>query len=112
VRRRRFIENPVAPPTGLGILPILMTGISAVGLIANLATKRASRAVSGEFENASSRVMDAVTQFKKTLSPRDVAMLQLGMRASHMEEALAQGDTARAESHRQKLVQLLENMPS
>ena len=91
MRRRPFIENPVVP-TGVGFMPLLMTGISAVGLIANLASRKAVRSVRGEFENASSRVMDAVTQFKKTLTQRDVTMLQIGMRASHMEEALAQGD--------------------
>jgi hypothetical protein len=64
-----------------------------------------------EFVCAMQRVMAGIAQFKKMLSPRDMLMLQIGMRASHIEEALSQGDTTRAEGHLRHLTELVQNLP-
>jgi len=61
----------------------------------------------GGFLRTAQTLLDYIRRFKKTLSPRDVLLLQIGMRASHIEEALAVGDVDRAKAH---LVQLAEQV--
>jgi len=58
-------------------------------------------------------ILDAVSAFEKQLSPRDVALMQIGMRATHAEEALAHGEIDRARSHFNALFDLVKRvMPS
>jgi len=65
-----------------------------------------------EFARAMRRIMDGLEQFKRTLAPRDFLMLQMGMRASHIEEALSQGDTDRARFHLEHLLALIQRLPA
>ena len=63
-----------------------------------------------EFTRASNRLMGVIGRFGRTLSKRDVLMLQIGMRASHIEEALAQGDVSRANGHLMMLQSLVSQL--
>ena len=56
------------------------------------------------------KLMRYIERFKKKLSDRDMLMMQIGMRACHIEEALAQGDTDRARSHVRQLVLILKRV--
>ena len=53
------------------------------------------------------KLMRYIERFRMKLSDRDLRMIQIGMRASHIEEALAQGDTDRARGHVKQLVRLV-----
>ncbi len=64
-----------------------------------------------EFERAANVILRAIGDLKNRLSPRDLVMMQIGMRASHIEEALAQGEVDRARGHVQKLVELARRIP-
>ena len=43
------------------------------------------------------------------MSPRDMFFLQVGLRASHIEEAIAAGDFERAKAHYGKLEAMIAN---
>ena len=67
--------------------------------------------MNGEFARAGTRMLQLMARFKRTLSPRDFALLAIGMRASHIEEALSQGDVVRAQGHFDRLAQALQDLP-
>ena len=52
-------------------------------------------------------MMDAVGRFGRSLSPREQQILKVGLEASHAEEAVVAGDFARAQSHIDKIEELL-----
>jgi len=60
------------------------------------------------FERSLSRAIAVARRFNATLSPREKLILQLGLRASHLEEALAAGDQDRAAAHAKGLVTIAE----
>ena len=64
-----------------------------------------------EFSRAAKRILYLIDKFKQQLSRRDFLMMQIGMRASHIEEALSQGDTNRAQGHLDKLTKLISGIP-
>jgi hypothetical protein len=45
------------------------------------------------------RILKIMDQLRVQMTPRDRFFLELGLHASHTEEALARGDTARARAH-------------
>lgn len=60
---------------------------------------------------ASARAMlDQLESFARGLTARDRAMLELGMQAAHMEEALALGDLPRARAHLGQLTARLREL--
>jgi hypothetical protein len=63
-----------------------------------------------EFERSGQRLLQYMKQFKKTLSRRDMRMIRIGMRASHIEEALSTGDTERANSHLKQMIKDLKHV--
>lgn len=64
-----------------------------------------------EIQRAAVRVLDAIRKAGKSLrTQREVLMLKIGMRASHIEEAVAVGDTQRAAAHLQAMKGLLAEL--
>lgn len=60
------------------------------------------------------KLLDASTKARAGLSSREKVAFAAGLRASHAEEALTQGDVARANAHFQALLGFmaqLETMP-
>jgi hypothetical protein len=53
-------------------------------------------------------VLKSVKAFGQALTPRERLILEIGLKASHMEESLASGDWKRAEAHMHGLVDLFE----
>ena len=64
------------------------------------------------FRQNSNAILDLLARYQAKLSPRDIAMLHLGMRASHIEEAVASGEIDRARSHLKNVLDLLQNLPA
>lgn len=62
------------------------------------------------FTSAFSYVVDQIKRFKKTLSARELLILQVGMRACHAEEAAALGDAERAKAHVNELAKLIAQL--
>ena len=62
------------------------------------------------FERSFSRVMSVMQRFQASLTPREKLILQAGMRASHLEEALAAGDQRRAAAHATGLVTIAQGI--
>lgn len=60
------------------------------------------------FQRSLERAVAVVRKFNSTLTPREKLVLQLGLRASHLEEALAQGDQDRAAAHAKALVTIAQ----
>jgi hypothetical protein len=60
------------------------------------------------FEKSLARAIAVAKRFNATLSPREKLILQLGLRASHLEEALAAGDQDRAAAHAKGLVTIAQ----
>jgi hypothetical protein len=60
--------------------------------------------------SALSKVLSEVKSFARSLTPREEAILKIGLEASHMEESVAHGDWTRAESHGESVVKLLEGL--
>ena len=60
-----------------------------------------------EFNRSLNRVIEIITKFGKRISPRDMFFLKIGLRASHIEEAITQGDTVRAKAHLKNLVNMM-----
>ena len=61
-------------------------------------------------EQAFNYVLEAITRFQKNLSPRDITLLQIGMRASHIEEAMAHWELDRAKAHFEKLMEIARQL--
>lgn len=59
-----------------------------------------------EFHRSLGRVMDLLIRFQKRLTPRELVVLKIGLRASHIEESLMVGDQARAKAHLEALVRM------
>lgn len=55
-------------------------------------------------------VIGFIEQFARTLTAREETILRLGLEASHMEESVAHGDWARAESHAEAIVGLYRRL--
>jgi hypothetical protein len=64
-----------------------------------------------EFSRSFERVIELMRRFQKRLTPRELLVLQMGMRASHVEEALAHGDSERARAHLAMLVAMIRDAP-
>jgi hypothetical protein len=62
------------------------------------------------FKTAFTTILDTIQNFNKTLSPRDLHLMQIGMRASHIEEAMAHGEIDRARGHLDALVTLVKSI--
>ncbi len=60
------------------------------------------------FSRSFARAVMVAQRFQATLSPREKLILQLGLRASHLEEALAAGDQLRAAAHAKGLVTIAQ----
>jgi hypothetical protein len=56
------------------------------------------------------RVLDDIEAFRSSLGPRDLMLLQIGLHASHMEEAIVAGDELRAKAHLYALVDLVQRL--
>lgn len=61
-------------------------------------------------EQAFGQVLDAIDQFEKKLSPRELKILQIGLRASHVEEALAHNEFDRAREHFHVMMKLVQQI--
>ena len=59
------------------------------------------------FREHAEHVLRDVAAFRATLGPRDLMLVQIGLHASHMEEAIVAGDELRAEAHLRALVGLV-----
>ena len=60
------------------------------------------------FQTSFTRAIAVARKFLVSLTPREKLILQLGLRASHLEEALAAGDQQRAAAHAQGLVTIAQ----
>ena len=56
------------------------------------------------------QLSDAIARVQRQLTPRERLIMNLGLRASHAEEALMQADTSRAKSHFLAMVGLAERL--
>jgi len=68
------------------------------------------RTEAAKMESAFGYVLDGLKKFEKSLSARDLRILQIGMRASHIEEATARGEVERARSHFHELLKLVQGL--
>jgi hypothetical protein len=59
-----------------------------------------------EFQAAFQRVIDTLGKFARNLTPHEQLILEMGMRSSHIEEAIAHGESERASSHLRELAKL------
>ncbi len=62
------------------------------------------------FERSLSRAIAVMQRFNASLTPREKLILQAGLRASHLEEALAAGDQDRAAAHAKGLVAIAQGI--
>lgn len=62
------------------------------------------------FERGFYRVLEIVTRFRDSLGPRDQLVLALGLRSSHIEEALAHLELDRAQAHFEKLMEIARQL--
>ena len=62
------------------------------------------------FQESAERVLDDIAKFRASLSPHDLAFVQIGLHASHMEEAIVVGDELRAKAHLHALVELVRQI--
>ncbi len=62
------------------------------------------------FERGFHRVLQIVTRFRSSLGPRDQLVLALGLRSSHIEEALAHWELDRAQAHFEKLMEIARQL--
>lgn len=60
-----------------------------------------------DFRQSAERVLDDIAAFRASLDPRDLAFVQIGLHASHMEEAITNGDALRAKAHLHALLDLV-----
>jgi hypothetical protein len=54
--------------------------------------------------------LDTIKAFERSLTPRERAILALGLAASHLEESIVHADWKRAEAHADNLVKLLNQL--
>jgi hypothetical protein len=88
------------------------TGLARVDGVILLAL-RAPEFVGSDFESFranAERVLDDIARFRSSLSPHDLAFVQIGLHASHMEEAIVAGDELRAKAHLRALVDLVRRV--
>jgi hypothetical protein len=64
------------------------------------------------FKENAERMLDDIAKFRSSLSPHDLAYVQIGLHASHMEEAIVVGDELRAKAHLCALVDLVRQVRS
>jgi hypothetical protein len=62
------------------------------------------------FLDSAERVLADIGAFRASLGPRDLALLQIGLHASHMEEAIVAGDELRAKAHLRALAALVQQV--
>lgn len=62
------------------------------------------------FRQSAERVLDDIAAFRASLDPRDLAFVQIGLHASHMEEAMVAGDALRAKAHLHALIDLVSQV--
>ena len=62
------------------------------------------------FLGRAERVISDIAAFRRSLSPRDLLLVQIGLHASHMEEAIVVGDDLRAEAHLRALAGLVQKL--
>jgi len=55
------------------------------------------------FQSAFDRAIEVLKKFKTSISERDKIILEIGLRSSHIEEALAGGELDRAQAHFKRL---------
>lgn len=55
-------------------------------------------------------VIRAVERLSRSLTPRELKILRLGLAASHLEESIAQGDWKRADAHADNVAQLVRQL--
>lgn len=55
-------------------------------------------------------VLYKIKSFARTLTPREEAILKLGLAASHLEESVAHGDWKRAEAHTDNFSELFDRL--
>jgi hypothetical protein len=60
------------------------------------------------FQRSFNRAVAVMRRFLVSLTPREKLILQLGLRASHLEEAMAAGDQERAAAHAKGLVTIAQ----
>ena len=58
-----------------------------------------------EFRRAFDRSIEILKKFRTSISARDRIILEIGLRSSHIEEALAGGELDRAQSHMKRLTE-------
>jgi hypothetical protein len=62
------------------------------------------------FRNSLDGVLSAVARFSKSLTPREMTVLRLGLAASHLEESIVQGDWKRADAHADNIAKLMRQL--
>lgn len=63
-----------------------------------------------DFYQRAESILSDIAEFTNLLDPRDALFVQIGLHASHMEEAIVAGDELRAKSHLRALVGLVEKV--
>lgn len=63
-----------------------------------------------EFNRAFDRVMSMSSALRDAMTERESLFFQMGLRSSHVEEAMTIGDTERANAHFKKLIELLRQV--
>ena len=64
-----------------------------------------------EFARAIARVAAILDKLKKNaVTPREKLFLMIGMRASHIEEAITYGNPDRAQSHLREMVRMMRKL--
>ena len=65
---------------------------------------------SARFQTALNEILNGMERFAKTLTPREKAILEIGLTASHLEESAAHGDWTRARAHAENLTKVLAGL--
>ena len=63
-----------------------------------------------EFQRAFDRSIEVLKKFRTSISSRDRLILEIGLRSSHIEEALASGDLERAQAHFHRLIKAAQQL--
>jgi len=63
-----------------------------------------------EFRRSFQRAIDALKEASTHVSPREMLFLKLGLHASHLEEAIAQGETGRAQTHFNDMIGIVQKL--
>lgn len=59
---------------------------------------------------AFSEIVDSIETLRRSLTPRESLILQLGLAASHLEESAVQGHSTRAKAHAENVAKLIEQL--